>query len=102
MRTRFAIGLVAGLSVSLSLLPVACGGDSNLDTGALETQMKETLGDRTGIPIESVTCPDDVKPKKGDSFRCTATTERGERVLMNVTQEDDEGAVKWRVVRGPR
>jgi uncharacterized protein DUF4333 len=102
MRGRIAIGLVAGVSGCLSLLPVACGGDSNLDTGALESQMKDTLGDRTGIPIQSVTCPDDVKPEKGSSFRCTATTERGERVLLNVTQEDGEGAVEWRVVRGPR
>jgi hypothetical protein len=102
MRARIAMGLVAGVSACLSLGAAACGGDSNLDTAALESQMKETIGDRTGIPIESVTCPDDVKPEKGDTFRCTATTERGERVLLNVTQEDDEGAVRWRVLRGPR
>ena len=100
MRSRIAIGLVAALSACLAL--VACGEDSNLDTAALESQMKETISDRTRIPIASVACPDDVQPKKGDTFRCTATTERGERVLLNVTQEDDEGAVKWRVVRGPR
>jgi hypothetical protein len=104
MRAGFSVGLftVVGLSVVLSLLPIACGGDSKLDTSRLEAQMKETLGDRTGIAIASVDCPDEVEPKQGASFRCTARTEKEERVLLNVTQNDDDGAVTWRVIRGPR
>ncbi len=104
MRTGISVGpLVAvGLSAVLSLLPIACGGDSKLDTAGLETQMKETLSDRTGIAIESVDCPDEVESKRGASFRCTARTEKGERVVLNVTQDDDDGAVTWKVVRGPR
>ena len=104
MRTGFSGGLyaVVGLSVVLSLVPMACGGDSNLDTAGLETQMKKTLSDRTGIAIESVDCPDEVEPKQGASFRCLARTERGERVVLNVKQDDNDGAVTWKVVRGPR
>jgi hypothetical protein len=105
MRTSFSVGrvLAVGLSAALSFLPMACGGgDSKLDTDGLETQMKETLSDRTGIAIESVGCPDEVEPKKGASFRCTARTEKGERVVLNVTQDDADGAVTWKVVRGPR
>jgi hypothetical protein len=95
-----AIGLLVSL---LSLSATACGGDdSKLDTSQLESQMKNTLTDRTGIAIASVECPADVEPERGASFRCTATTERGERVLLKVTQKDEDGAVRWRVERGPR
>lgn len=100
MRAGVAIGLLAALTACVVL--AACGGDSNLDTAGLESQMKRTLSDRTGVPIASVNCPDEVEPKQGATFGCTATTERGERVVLRVTQEDDEGAVRWRVVRGPR
>ena len=100
MRAGVAIGLLAALTACVVL--AACGGDSNLDTAGLESQMKRTLSDRTGIPITSVNCPDEVEPERGATFGCTATTERGERVVLRVTQEDDEGAVRWRVVRGPR
>jgi hypothetical protein len=104
MRARITIALLTGLAAGLCacLVLASCGGDSNLDTAGLESQMKKTLSDRTGIPIASVDCPDEVEPKRGRSFGCTATTERGERVVLRVTQEDDEGAVRWRVVRGPR
>jgi uncharacterized protein DUF4333 len=99
MRARLAIALVL---VSTSLVVTACGGEPNLDTSALESQIKKTLSDRTGIPIASVKCPDDVKPKKGAQFGCAAVTQRRERVLVRVTQEDDNGSVMWRVVQGPR
>ena len=100
MRAGISIALLA--AVCAYLLPACGGGDSNLDTSGLESQMKRTLSDRTGIPISSVDCPDEVEPQQGATFVCNATTERGERVVPRVTQEDDEGAVRWRVVRGPR
>jgi hypothetical protein len=83
---------------ALALLPAACGS-SKLDTSALESQMKQSLAKRTGITIESVACPDDVKAKRGDTFRCTATTSRQEHVVLNVIQEDGEGAVTWKVAK---
>ena len=43
-----------------------------------------------------------MEPKQGASFRCLARTERGERVVLNVKQDDNDGAVTWKVVRGPR
>jgi hypothetical protein len=89
-----------GVCLALALLGGACG-KSKLDTSRLESQMKETLSDRTGIGIKSVDCPGDVEAKRGDNFSCTATTSRGERVVLNVTQNNSEGDVTWKVARGP-
>jgi uncharacterized protein DUF4333 len=95
-RTLAAIGCCS----VLALLPAACG-KAKLDTSKLESQIKKTLSDRTGIPIGSVDCPGEVEAKRGDTFRCTATTTRGERVVLNVTQTDSKGGVSWKVARGP-
>ena len=95
-------GPLASLSatcVLLALLATACG-QSKLDTSRLESQIEKTLADRTGFPIKSVSCPDDVEAKKGGTFRCTVTTARGERAVVNVTQTDDQGGVTWKLA-GP-
>jgi uncharacterized protein DUF4333 len=84
---------------SLALLATACG-QSNLDTSGLEDQIDKTLSDRTGFTIKSVRCPDDVEAKKGGTFRCTVTTARGERAVVDVTQTDDKGGVTWKLA-GP-
>jgi hypothetical protein len=95
-RTLVAVGCCS----ALALVGAACG-KAKLDTSRLEAQIKKTLTDRTRIAISSVSCPGDVEAKRGDTFRCTATTTRGERVILNVTQNDGKGAVTWKVARGP-
>jgi hypothetical protein len=89
---------VAGLLVVLLLvfLTAACG-ESKLDTSRLESQIKKTLSDRTGFEIRSVACPSDVKAKKGETFRCTVTTNRNEQVGVNVRQDDSKGGVTWKL-----
>ena len=80
---------------------VAAGcGDQTLDTASLESQIKNTLSERTGFAIRSVSCPDEVEAERGARFACTVTTGTGERVRVNVIQEDDEGGVSWRLA-GP-
>ena len=92
---------LASLSVPCLLLVVTAGcGQSTLDTSRLESQIKQTLSERTGFPIKSVSCPSDVKAKKGDRFRCTVTTGRNEEVAVNVHQDDDQGGVTWKLA-GP-
>lgn len=79
------------------VLGAACG-EAKLDTARVEDQIGETLAKRTGVGIDAVECPGEVEAKKGDSFRCTATTER-EEIVVNVRQDDDEGSVTWNVAR---
>jgi Domain of unknown function (DUF4333) len=83
----------------LALLAAGCG-QSKLNTSKLQAQIKKTLSDRTSIPIKSVSCPSDVKAKKGAGFRCTVTTQQNERVPVNVTQDDAKGGVTWKLA-GP-
>jgi hypothetical protein len=87
------------MCLALVLLTAGCG-QSKLNTDKLESQIKKTLSDRTGLPIKSVDCPGDVKAKKGAGFRCTVTTQRNERVPVNVTQDDAKGGVTWKLA-GP-
>jgi hypothetical protein len=82
----------------LGLVVAGCG-ESKLDTSRLESQIEKALHDRTGVSIASVRCPDDVKAEKGDTFRCVAQTTGHEQVVIDVRQDDDKGAVTWRVAR---
>jgi hypothetical protein len=87
------------MCLAVVLVTAGCG-QSKLNTAKLESQIQRTLSDRTGFPIKSVSCPSDVRAKKGAGFRCTVTTQRNERVLVNVTQDDDKGGVTWKLA-GP-
>ena len=92
---------VAGIAAAcLSVVLLAGCGDRTLDTSRLETQIAKTLSERTGRPITTVDCPNDVQAKKGGQFACTVTTSRNESVRVNVTQDDDQGGVTWKLA-GP-
>ena len=93
-------GLAALAAACVSVVLLAACGERTLDTSRLETQIEKTLSERTGFSITSVACPDDVKAKKGGKFSCTVTTSRKERVRVNVTQDDDQGGVTWKLA-GP-
>jgi uncharacterized protein DUF4333 len=93
-RQRSALGALA-LAGVVALL--GCG-TAKLETGKIEVAVKKDLADRTGTRVASVKCPDDVEARKGDKFRCTAIAARGERVAIEVLQEDGQGRVTWRLV----
>jgi len=76
----------------------ACG-DSRIDSGRTETAIERDLARQTGLAIASVSCPDDVEVKRGDTFRCLVVARNGDRATVLVTQRDDAGTVTWRVVR---
>ena len=90
---RAAVALLVCLA---GLFATGCG-KSHLDTSKLEGQIQTELAKRTGVGIEKVDCPGSVEARKGDRFTCTATTARKERVVVQVTQDNSEGAVTWRV-----
>ena len=71
---------------------------SHIDDGKAETAIKRDLTRQTGIVVRSVTCPDEVKVKRGDRFRCEAVARNGDRAQVLVTQRDDDGTISWRVV----
>lgn len=108
-RRRRDDGLVprTGFALSLILLLLAGGcdisvpwGERILETDQLEEVLVEEVGEQLDREIESVSCPRDVEMREGNDFRCTARPEEGEPIVIDVTQDDDEGNVTWRVRTG--
>jgi hypothetical protein len=89
-RTLAAAILIAALLVS------ACG-DEELSTESIEKDIQQGLARQTRVRIKSVTCPDKVKPQKGDRFICTAVYAGGDKAPVRVTQRSDHGDVVWRL-----
>jgi hypothetical protein len=89
---RGAVAAVLAAALVLS----ACGEDE-LSTEPIEQDIRRGLARQTRVQIESVTCPDKVKPEQGDRFTCTAVYAGGEQARVRVTQRTDEGDVVWRL-----
>jgi Domain of unknown function (DUF4333) len=93
MTRRRGFALVA-LPAALALS--ACG-TKVLNTGKLETTIKQGLEQQAGVRIKSVSCPDKVKLEAGGTFNCTAVTTGGDRASVRVVQQDDKGHVSYQV-----
>jgi hypothetical protein len=78
------------------VLTAACG--ATLDAGGLESQIAEQLEARFSGSAWTVACPDDVEPRAGGTFACMATSDSDQTFDIEVTQEDTEGSVTWRIV----
>jgi hypothetical protein len=87
-----ALALVAAAGVA------GCG-EAQLDTDRAESAIRTGITRQTGVKIDSVRCPDDVKAQRGDTFSCEAVASNGQRARVEVTQRDDEGSVSWRLVK---
>ena len=89
---RLLLPLLAAAGVTLA----GCG-DKKLDTNKLEGRIKTGIERQAGVRVKSVSCPGDVKVKKGHVFQCRATTTSGQTAPVRVTQQDDEGNVNYQV-----
>ena len=89
--------LVTGLLLAAAAAG-GCGG-SRLDTDGVESAIREGITRQTGVKIDTVRCPDEVKARKGDKFSCRARASNGRWARVEVTQRDGDGAVSWRTVR---
>jgi hypothetical protein len=81
--------------VCLAALAVACG--PTLDASGLEEQLSAELHDRFPDSTWQVSCPDGVEPEAGSTFTCTATDDGGDSIELEITQDDGEGRVTWRI-----
>jgi uncharacterized protein DUF4333 len=89
--------LVLASAVALSL--GACG-ERKLDVRDAAKKISAKLEEQTGQRPRSVRCPDeDVKAKKGETFRCTVTGRDGSRFGLVATLTDDDGRFTFRVDR---
>jgi uncharacterized protein DUF4333 len=91
-RTIMSVCVMAVVAIATP----GCGGGNKLDTNAVEQNIIDRI-DKRKLPIEKVTCPDDVDAKKGESFRCQAILTGGTMATVNVTQTDDNGTVAYKI-----
>ena len=83
--------------VVAALLVSACSTSTTLNTTQLEQAIEDWF--QSGAQIgTTVTCPADVPLKQGDVFRCTAVTNDGLTLTVQVTQTDASGGVAWQQV----
>lgn len=93
---RYLITVLVIASLSMGACDFSFSvGDQNLDTEALEAELKTQITAQTGVTIATATCPEDVPIAQGGTFTCTVATEDGTETDVAVTQDDDEGNVSW-------
>jgi Domain of unknown function (DUF4333) len=90
--------VLAILPLAAALALAACGSKV-INTDKAETEIEKGLKQQLHLQNVSVDCPSNVKAKKGDTFNCTAKSGKQTAKIL-VTQEDDNGRIRWRLVRG--
>lgn len=68
-----------------------------LNPAALEAQIATEFQRQRGVTV-SVNCPRAIAAEAGNVFSCTVTAPNGDEAEAEVTQRDDEGNVRWRIV----
>jgi hypothetical protein len=98
--TLRAVRRGASRRVSLALLlavPLGIGScvPRTLRTDQLERRLTREIVATLDVPGIRVDCPTGIEVRSGDTFVCVATAPNGDRLRIDVTQVDDEGAVTW-------
>ena len=86
--------LPATIAVSAALLISGCSSTINVDQ--LEQKVQDGLAEQLG-GTWTVTCPDSMEVQAGLTTDCMATSDAGQTVDVNITQDDDQGNVTWEV-----
>lgn len=69
----------------------------NLPVTSIQNQIKRAFG-RQGLNV-SAECPVKIAERKGNDFTCTITSTAGDTAKVAVTQLDDSGRVRFKLVR---
>ncbi len=85
----------AAALLAIGVLAAACS--RTLDMNQVEAELKRQVERDLGTNGLTVTCPDDVKVEAGTSFTCEASDASGATMVLTVTQENDQGKVRWSV-----
>lgn len=86
---------VATLGVA-ALLFVGCNSTPVLNNDNLQNSIAQWLQSNYG-ETATVSCPGNRPIQMGDVFNCTATSDSGTTVTLQVTQTDNTGSVSWNI-----
>lgn len=88
--------LVAALATSLAGCDFEFSvGGSSIDSDQAAEEISGGLEDAYGEPPESLTCPDDIEPKQGETFTCEGVAPDGRPFQIEATMTDDEGGIRY-------
>ena len=74
-------------------------GETKLDAGDIESEVTPQVEEQTGTKDVTIDCSDDIEAEEGAAFECDITAQGGVEAKLKVTQEDDEGNVRWEVLQ---
>ena len=95
-RRHGPLGLVAAIIPWVMLVSASVGcEDKRLNLRNIEGMAAERFSERAGVPVTEVTCPKNVRTKKGDTFECTVAFEGGFELTLLVEQLGG-GKTSWR------
>jgi hypothetical protein len=86
---------LAAAAVALAATLAACS--KVLDTGELESSLRNEIARKAHVTVRSVSCPPSAPVRAGDSFVCTIVEGDGSRHHVTVTQTDDRGHLTYAV-----
>jgi hypothetical protein len=88
--------LALGLALVTSLTLTACG--SRLDARQVESLIQADI-ERQGrrLSVKEVRCPSDIPQQAGETFRCVGELDPKGSFIINVTQGDGQGQIRWDV-----
>lgn len=71
------------------------GCTHHLNSDAVASEISETFTIRTGLRLNSVTCPDNEPVKQDAIFKCEGMLEQGQLFALTVTQVDTQENISW-------
>ncbi len=94
MLKRYHISLLLGGLIGAIGL-TACS--KTLDTRSIEESITTELKQKGGLPVQAVSCPQDLKSEVGQSFECVGALNPDGGFFISVEQDDEQGQVSWEV-----
>ena len=102
VRARKPARRAAALALAAAAVGLAACGEKTLDTGDAEKQIADKLVELRNVRPKEVSCPDEMKAKKGERYRCTITAPNGEKIGATVEMTDDDGRFRFEVDQQPQ
>lgn len=76
------------------------GCTPSFDSKQVEGVIQEGFVQKTGIEVESVSCPKDIELKANNTFECVLKDMDANEIAILVTQKDDQGNITWNANQG--
>jgi hypothetical protein len=87
MSKRGLMPVIAALAATVALT----GCDKTIEQGSAESEISDKLQGLVGEKPKSVSCPDDIKAKAGERFKCDVEYSDGTKSSVSATATNDDG-----------